>query len=65
MSTENDEEVEFDEFENVPEFTPNKQSELDKSLNSDSSQSQESPSKKKKQEVKGILFTNRRFKLKK
>ena len=47
MSTENDEEAEFDEFENVPEFAPNKQSELDKSLNSDSSQSQESPSKKK------------------
>ena len=59
MSTENDEEVEFDEFENVPEFTPNKQSELDKSLNIDSSQSQESPSKKRTRGKRNFVYESK------
>ena len=59
MSTENDDEAEFDEFENVPEFAPNKQSELDKSLNSDSSQSQESPSKKKTRGKRNFVYESK------
>ena len=55
MSTENE-----DEYENVPDFSPNKQTENSQqsSQGSDSSQSQDSPPKKRTRgKIKKLLFS--------